>query len=140
MYQGQNDFKAPEEQWKPIPSEDLRNIQEGKARLWHTWLDADRDGKKENVVRFYAGPCKNETNFYGATSMINVADAAMTRVDPRFAGWDTAAMDIVFHNNRTFIMVGDNDLKFSVEEPFSARVGGIDKGKRSVCVFEYLKP
>ena len=138
MYQGQSYYKAPEEQWKPIPSDILRNIEEGKARLWRTWIDADRDGQKEYVVRFQGKVNEDKRDFYGMGSRINVADASMSRVDPRYSLWSTAAMDIVLHDNRMFI-IGGYGNEFDVHEPFT--VGDEEKhsGKKSVCVFEYLK-
>ncbi len=138
MYEGQSDYKAPEEQWKPIPSDVLRNIEEGKARLWRTWIDADRDGQKEYVVRLQGKTNEDKRDFYGMGSRINVADASMSRVDPRYSAWSTAAMDIVLHDNRAFIIGGHGD-EFDVREPFT--VGDEEKrsGKKSVCVFEYLK-
>jgi len=64
----------------------------------------------------------------------------MNRLDPRFDdGFSTAAMDVIFYNGQAFI-IGDDfgePPKFSVQETFSSNHG---KGKRSVCVFEYLKP
>ncbi len=68
MYQGQSDFQAPEEQWEPIPPDTLRNIHEGKTRLWRAWIDVDRDGQKEYVVRFQSMPCADKIDFYGAES------------------------------------------------------------------------
>lgn len=138
MYQGQSDYKAPEEQWKLIPSDVLRNIEEGKARLWRTWIDADRDGQKEYVVRLQGKPNEDKRDFYGMGSRINVADASMGRVDPRYSSWSTAAMDIVLHDDRVFI-IGGYGNEFDVHEPFTVGDEEKSSGKKSVCVFEYLK-
>ncbi|MDR2549439.1 MAG: lysozyme inhibitor LprI family protein [Desulfobulbus sp.] len=139
MYQTPRTFDAPEEQWTPIPSDVLRNIQERKAHLWSALIDVDQDGEKENVVKLRAHSCEDGygTEFY-AGSMVNVANASMNRLDLRYDGFSTAAMDLMLHGNRAFVIARNSDLEFSVEEPFSTREG-MGKGKTSVCVFEYLK-
>jgi hypothetical protein len=80
------------------------------------------------------------TEFYRTGSRINVTDASMSRVDSHYAG--LPGMDIVFHDNLAFVISigGSTNISksFSVAEPFSAR-GGLDKGRRSVCVFDYLQ-
>ena len=60
-YQPYQTEKAPEEQWAPIPPEPLQNINEGKASLWHTKVDVDRDGQQEDIIRFRPYPCEGET-------------------------------------------------------------------------------
>lgn len=138
MFQTPRTFNSPEKQWTPIPPEPLRNIHEGKARLWRTWIDADRDGQQEYVVRFHDDPCDNNIDFYGTTSRIDVADASMTRLDPRYSSWSTAAMDIVLHDNRVFIICRGGDA-FDVREPFTWGDEEKRSGKKSVCVFERLQ-
>jgi uncharacterized protein YecT (DUF1311 family) len=150
MFQTQSFFQAPEEQWTPIPPDVLQNIHKGKARLWRTWIDIDRDGQKEHVVKFSCNPCKEAieeakavglVSFHGGGT-IYVADASMNRLDPRYSS--LVGMDIVFHDNLAFVITmgggitGDYVSSFSVEEPFSVREGS-GKGKISVCVFDYLK-
>ncbi|MDR0234544.1 MAG: hypothetical protein LBI31_07085 [Zoogloeaceae bacterium] len=126
---------GPEEQWTPIPPDILRNIEEGKARLWRVWMDIDGDGEEEPVIRFHSHPY-GKIDFYGTRTVMNVADASMTRLNLRFSG--ISGMDAVFHNNRPFVMArlagGDG---FSTNEPFWTQWG---PGKTSVCVFEYLRP
>jgi uncharacterized protein YecT (DUF1311 family) len=143
MYQTQGFFKTPEEQWKPIPSDVLRNIQEGKARLWRTWIDVDRDGKKEYVIRFHVQSCEDKeygTEFYRTGSVVYVTYTSMSQLDHQYSGLH--GTDIIFHGNRPFVIVNDGgasyETSFSVGEPFSVR-DGLSKGIRSVCVFNYLK-
>ena len=137
IYQPSRTFDAPEEQWFPLRPDVLRNIQEGKACLWRTLIDVDRDGEKEYVVRFHPNPCKNGIDFYGTESRIAVTDASMSRVDLRYSG--LIGMDIMFHDNRAFI-IRRSDLNggksFYVGEPFFTASGS---GKNSVCVFDYLQ-
>lgn len=136
-YQPYQTEKAPEEQWAPIPPEPLQNINEGKASLWHTKVDVDRDGQQEDIIRFRPYPCEGET--FACCGALQVADASLYRVDLRYSSMCLGPVtDIILHHGYPFIITYDSYNEFSVQEPFSTQAG--DKGSRSVCVFEWLKP
>lgn len=136
-YQPYQTEKAPEEQWAPIPPDPLQNINEGKASLWHTKVDVDRDGQQEDIIRFRPYPCEGET--FACCGALQVADASLYRVDLRYSLMCLGPVtDIILHHGYPFIIKHNLNNTFSVEEPFSTQAG--DKGSRSVCVFEWLKP
>lgn len=135
MYQPDQTEKAPEEQWAPIPPEPLQNIKEGKASLWHTRVDVDRDGQQEDIIRFRPYPCEKDS--YSCPVTVQAVDASLSRCDLRYSFMRLGATDIIMHHGYPFIISIDVNDQFSVEEPFSTQAG--DKGSISVCVFEWLK-
>jgi len=145
-------YREPEEKWQPISSDMLQRINEGQSRLWDTWIDLDRDGQKEHVVRFDDLPCEKGDGSYpfGLPAQVAVVDDNISKVDVRY-DYLHHGFDITVHDDKPYIMARQSGVavKFDsgrvgfrnsleLQEPFSAR-GGYEKGMRSVCVFDYIK-
>lgn len=144
-------YHDPEEKWIPIPPDMMQHISEGKSRMWHTWIDLDRDGQKEHVVRFDDLPCGrgDGSYFFGLPNYFAVVDDNISKLNVNYE-YLKSAMGIVVHGGQTYVLDGGtgNQVVFDsgskgfrdsldLQEPFSAETG--EKGMRSVCVFEYLK-
>jgi len=145
-------YREPEEKWQPISPDMLQRINEGQSRLWHTWIDLDRDGQKEHVVRFDDLPCERGDGSYlfGLPAQVAVVDDNISKVDVRY-DYLHHGFDLTVHDDKPYIMARQSgvEVKFDsgrvgfrnsleLQEPFSAR-GGYEKGMRSVCVFDYIK-
>jgi uncharacterized protein len=145
-------YREPEEKWQPIPPDMLQRINEGQSRLWHTWIDIDRDGQKEHVVRFDDLPCERGDGSYpfGLPARVAVVDESISKVDARY-DYLYIGFDIAMHDEKAYVMTRQAgvEVKFDsgkvgfrnsleLQEPFSAR-SGYEKGMRSVCVFDYIK-
>lgn len=145
-------YSDPESKWIPIPPDMMQRINEGTTRMWHAWVDPDRDGLNKHVVRFDDLPCDGKRNayFFGLPTYMAVVDADITKVDSRYEYFNHI-FGIVLHDGQTYAINGGpsyNDVpgsgavgtgdSLNLQEPFSAR-GGLSKGMDSVCVFEYLK-
>jgi uncharacterized protein len=150
----QHDYRDPEEKWQPIQPDMLQRIYEGQSRLWHTWIDIDRDEQKEHVVRFDDLPCNRgeQTNFFGLPTRLAVVDDNISKVDTHYE-YLHYGFDIVIHDDKTYIMtrlaIGGVQVRFKsglvgfrdhldLREPFSVPETG-SKGMSSVCVFDYIK-
>lgn len=145
-------YREPEEKWEPIPPDMLQVINEGQSRLWHTWIDLDRDGQKEHVVRFDDLPCEKGDGSYpfGLPAQVAVVDNSISKVDVRY-DYLHIGFDIAMHDDKAYVMTRQAgvEVKFDsgkvgfrnsleLQEPFSVpETGG--KGMTSVCVFDYTK-
>lgn len=131
-------FKDPEETWVPIPPEILHRINERKTRLRHTWVDLDRDGKKEHVANFDGGSCNMQgLDFFGTEARVAVVSTSLSQVNSLYEYMGRGGMGIIIHDGLGYVITRNGD-GFALQEPFSAR-GGFDKGMDSVCVFDYLE-
>lgn len=148
----QHHYHDPEEKWQPIPPDMLQRINEGQSRLWHTWIDLDRDDHKEHVVRFDDLPCgrSDRPYFFGLPTYIAVVDDEITKVNVSYEYLNNV-MGIVVHNGQAYVITGgtgsqktfDSGLvgfrdSLDLQEPFSVPETG-SKGMTSVCVFDYIK-
>lgn len=148
----QRTYLEQEEKWQPIPPDMLQRINEGQSRLWHTWIDLDRDGQKEHVIRFDDLPCERSDGSYpfGLPARVAVVDDSISKIDARYY-YLHHGFDITVHDDKPYIMARQSgvEVKFDsgrvgfrnsleLQEPFSVpETGG--KGMTSVCVFDYIK-
>jgi hypothetical protein len=134
----------------PIEPEIMDNIHAGKVRFEHVWIDLDRDGRKEHVVRFADGRCKATNRdektgfFYFWNYRMAVVDEQVSRVDSGYRHVVEMFHDITIHDRRPyglrwdFVGDGDSTQGVALYEPFAVPFSQ-DRGSVSVCVFQYLR-